>query len=210
MSDYEIHQRYLRGWMDTDEESEYEAGVSIRPHAAAELRESLVCGGSMDPRMALRARALLAMIEAFPPSEEDVAAAAKLDLAPFGVRIMGYLPHRPVQTAEQPSSALLVNYLLVLAIRERAQEMHLLPRDDLMVVEFVKDRKHREVFQRPLTTLRGTVARLKRLARVDPGPTTRWQHGEFQATHDRHFTNVRALFYFRGELELAILSFVTF
>lgn len=198
MDELDRHQRYLRGFMTRTEQEQYENWVSRRADVAESLQAALHDGTVWDPEMAGRARAILALQDAFLEVFDDQAPAApavvRIDLLPrylFGLPVR---PGSPIVAAEQPEVVRIVNTVLVRAIRDQALVIEIRPEGRELVIDtFDGDASH-EMLRGPIHVLPPVVARLKIMASVDPATDDVAQHGRISVKHDRREYSVEATF----------------
>ncbi len=198
MTELDRHQRYLRGFMTRTEQEQYENWVSRRPDVAEALQLALGDGLSWDPEMAGRARAILALQEAFlEVFDEDPATSPtviRIDLLP---RYLFGLPVRhgsPLVAAEQPEVVRIVNTVIVRAIKQNVEVVEIRPEVDELVIDTFDGLSRHEMLRGPIHVLPSLVARLKIMANVNPAACDVAQHGRIAIKHDRREYSVEATF----------------
>lgn len=214
MDELDRHQRYLRGFMTRTEQEQYENWVSRRPDVAESLQAALNDGTVWDPEMTGRARAILALQEAFLEVFDDSAAVAptvvRIDLLPGYLYGLPVRPGSPAVAAEQPEVVRIVNTVIVRAIKDHAVVVEIRPEPNEVVIDTFDGDAHTEMLRGPIHVLPSLVARLKIMAKVDPETSDLAQHGRITIRHDRHDYSVEATFE-PGELgETVTLAIVGF
>jgi type IV pilus assembly protein PilB len=99
--------------------------------------------------------------------------------------ILGLIDHvknaknSPEIMAQQVPVISLVNHLILFALRSKASDMHIEPREDMIVLRFRVDGQLHELFSLPSELLAPIVARVKILARLRIDEHLRPQDGRF-------------------------------
>lgn len=155
------HDLYLRGLMSQLDLERYETLVCERRQLADELRTQLHNGEDWDAEMAHRAGALLAVCDTFGYLLADDDREISDDLFSWPVE-------DAARTLEERTVIRLVNLIIVRAIEDGAQRVNVAAGPDEIHVEAAGGRRPGGLVTAPLSLLAPLLARLKRVARLDP------------------------------------------
>lgn len=164
MAERDWHELYLRGLMTQLDLDRYESLVTAHADLADELAARLADDQGWDPGMALRARAMLAVRTTYPAYTELLSSVPD---APLTDELFAWPVEESARTLNDRSAVRLVNAVVIRAIEHGLGAVRIAACEEGVAIEAAFSPTG-TLLTTPRGLLKPVMARLKRVARLDP------------------------------------------